>query len=297
MRNLVHSLIQQTFMTSHYQLTRRNLGLACLAGSILLSGCASDNTSRDLAKAERTLYLEAQETLDSGNNTRALELLQTLETKYPLGHFSEQALLEQIYAHYQTQDYEVARATAERFIRLHPRHPQVDYAYYMKGLSAYMAGRFMLEGLELVDISERDLGATRDAFTDFNVFIRRFPDSRYASDARQRMLFIRNVLARHEIFVAQFYIRKGGYLAAVNRSRYALENYPSSPVTADALASLSEAYLHLGMEDQSDQALSLLKTQYPDHPQLTEDGQLKLVKAVGAKSESPLQAVLPDFFD
>ncbi|MBB1487972.1 outer membrane protein assembly factor BamD [Oceanospirillum sediminis] len=283
-------------MKSQYQLTRRNLGLACLAGSILLAGCASDNTARDLAKAEQTLYLEAQDTLKSGNNSRSIELLQTLETKYPLGRFSEQALLEQVYAYFQSQDYEVARATAERFIRLHPKHPQIDYAYYMKGLSAYMAGRYMLEAAELVDISERDLGATRDAFSDFNIFLRRFPESRYASDARQRMLFIRNVLARHEIFVAQFYIRKGGYLAAVNRSRYALENFPTSPVTADALASLSEAYLHLGMEDQARQTLELLKEQYPDHKQLTDDGELRLIKPVGEKSKSPLQAVLPDLF-
>ena len=294
MRNLVHRL---SFFSQPKHTLRRSMGVFCLAGVGLLAGCAStDNTNKDLSKAERTLYLEAQSTLNSDNYIRSIELLQALETKYPLGRFSEQALLEQIYAQYKSQDYELARATADRFIRLHPRHPQVDYAYYLRGLSAYTAGRYMLEGMELVDISERDLGATRDAFNDFNQLIRRFPDSRYVTDARQRMLFIRNVLARHEIFIAQFYIRKGGYLAAVNRSRYALENYPTSPVTADALATLTEAYLHLGMEDLARDSLKLLRTQYPDHPQLNDEGELRLIKTVGEKSKAPWEALIPDVF-
>ncbi len=294
MRNLVHCLYHLSQLS---KLTlRQSLSIFCLTGVTFLAGCATDNTAKDLAKAERTLYLEAQSALDGSNYIRSLELLQTLETKYPLGRFSEQALLEQVYSQYKSQDFELARATADRFIRLHPRHPQIDYAYYLKGLSAYMAGRYMLEGMELVDISERDLGATRDAFNDFNYLLKRFPDSRYASDARQRMLFIRNVLARHEIFIAQFYIRKGGYLAAVNRSRFALENFPTAPVTADALATLAEAYLHLGMQDLARESLALLKAQYPKHPQLNSDGELRLLKPVGEKSKAPWRALIPDVF-
>ncbi len=294
MRNLVHYL---HFFSQPKHTLRRSMSLVCLAGIGLLTGCAStDNTSKDLAKAERTLYLEAQGTLDSDNYTRSLELLQALETKYPLGRYSAQALLEQVYAQFKSQDYELARATADRFIRLHPSHPQVDYAYYLRGLSAYMAGRYMLEGMELVDISERDLGATRNAFNDFSQLIQRFPNSRYVTDARQRMLFIRNVLARHEIFIAQFYIRKGGYLAAVNRSRYALENYPTSPVTADALATLTEAYIHLGMEDLARDSLKLLRDQYPDHPQLNDDGEFRLIETMGEKSKAPWEFLIPDVF-
>ncbi|MDX1320269.1 MAG: outer membrane protein assembly factor BamD [Oceanospirillum sp.] len=271
--------------------------LAVFAGlTLLLTGCAGDQSAADLAKAERTLYLEAREALEGNNFIRSLELLETLETKYPLGRFSEQAVLEQIYAQYRSQDFETARATADRFIRLHPRHAQVDYAYYMKGLSSYMAGRYMLEGLELIDISERDLGATRDAFTDFDTFLRRFPDSRYASDARQRMLYIRNVLARREIFIAQFYIRKGGYVAAIKRSQFALENYPTAGVSGDALATLSEAYLHLGMEDEARETLKLLKSQYPKHKQLTSGGQLQLIKPLGEGSKAPWEALIPDVF-
>lgn len=291
MRNLVQSLIARVpFARSPW------LGVACLSSLVLLSGCAKDHTAEDLAKAERTLYLEAQGALDGDNYIRGLELLQTLETKYPLGRFSEQSQLEQIYAQFQSQDYEAARASSDRFIRLNPRHQHVDYAYYMKGLSAYMAGRYMLEGMELVDISERDLGATRDAFTDFDTLLKRFPESRYAADARQRMLFIRNVLARHEVFIAKFYIQKGGYLAAINRSRYVLENYPTAPTTADALATLSEAYLHLGMKELARESLQLLKQQYPQHPQLTEKGELKLIKPLGEKSKAPWEALIPDLF-
>lgn len=275
----------------------RGTALAVFAGlSLLLSGCASDQTAADLAKAERTLYLEARDALDGNNFIRSMELLETLETKYPLGRFSEQALLEQIYAQYRSQDYERARATADRFTRLHPRHAQVDYAYYMKGLSSYMAGRYMLEGMELIDISERDLGATRDAFTDFETFLKRFPDSRYATDARQRMLYIRNVLARREIFIAQFYIEKGGYVAAIKRSQFAMENYPTAGVSGDALAVLSEAYLHLGMEKEAREVLDLLKAQYPKHKQLTFNGKLQLIKPLGEESQAPWKALVPDVF-
>ncbi|OPX54768.1 Beta-barrel assembly machine subunit BamD [Oceanospirillum multiglobuliferum] len=291
MRNLVQSLISRVPFTK-----ASLLGIACLSSFVLLSGCAKDRTAEDLAKAERTLYIEAQDSLKGDNYIRGLELLQTLETKYPLGRFSEQAQLEQIYAQFQSQDYETARIAAERFIRLNPRHQHVDYAYYMKGLSAYMAGRYMLEGMELVDISERDLGSTRDAFTDFDTLIKRFPESRYATDARQRMLFIRNVLARNEVFIAKFYIQKGGYLAAINRSRYVLENYPTAPTTADALATLTEAYLHLGMKDLARESLALLKAQYPKHAQLTEKGELKLIKPIGEKSKAPWEALIPDLF-
>ncbi len=280
-----------------FRLLSRQYFLAAFAGlALLLTGCASDQSAADLAKAERTLYLEARNALEGNNFIRSLELLEALETKYPLGRFSEQALLEQIYAQFRNQDYETARATADRFIRLHPRHAQIDYAYYMKGMSSYMAGRYMLEGLELIDISERDLGATRDAFADFDNFLRRFPDSRYAFDARQRMLYIRNVLARREIFIAQFYIRKGGYVAAIKRSQFALENYPTAGVSGDALATLSEAYLHLGMEEEAREALDLLKSQYPKHKQLTSSGQLELLKPLGEGSKAPWEALIPDVF-
>lgn len=277
-------------------ISRRFLLATTAVVTLALAGCASDQSAEDLAKAERTLYLEARDALEGNNFIRSLELLKTLETKYPLGRFSEQALLEQIYAQYRSQDFDTARATADRFIRLHPRHPQVDYAYYMKGLSSYMAGRYMLEGLELIDISERDLGATRDAFTDFNALLKRFPDSRYAPDARQRMLYIRNVLARREVFIAQFYIRKGGYVAAIKRSQFALENYPTAGISGDALAALSEAYLHLGMEEQAREALTLLKKEYPEHKQLTAGGKLKLIKPLGEKSMAPWKALIPDLF-
>lgn len=282
---------------SRFSIFRRRSWLAVFAGlSLLLSGCAGNQSTADLEKAERSLYLEARSAMDGNNFIRSIELLEALETKYPLGRFSEQALLEQIYAQYRSQNFTAARATAERFIRLHPRHAQVDYAYYMKGLSSYMAGRYMLEGLELIDISERDLGATRDAFAEFDTFLRRYPDSRYATDARQRMLYIRNVLARREIFIAQFYIKKGGYVAAIKRSQYALENYPTAGVSGDALAALTEAYLHLGMEEQARETLTLLKSRYPKHKQLTAGGRLELIKPLGEGSIAPWKALVPDLF-
>lgn len=218
---------------------------------------------------EEELYQQARASLESGRYTTAVNELEALDTRFPFGDYAEQAQLELIYAYYHTDNWEAARAAAGRFIRLQPDHPQVDYAHYMRGLSAYQAGRFSLERLRIVDISRRDLGASRDAYTDFNELIQRFPDSEYAPDARQRIVYLRNVLATQELHVADFYLRKGAYLAAVQRGRWVIENYPQSTATRDALAVMVEGYLGLGMRDRARDVLVTLIENDPGNARLS----------------------------
>ncbi|MBB3231866.1 outer membrane protein assembly factor BamD [Halomonas stenophila] len=241
---------------------------AMLLATTLLAGCASTGDEEAPDLQERQLYEEGRAALESGRYTTAINRLEAIDTRFPFGDTAEQAQLELIYAYYETDDWESARAAASRFIRLHPDHPQVDYAYYMRGLAAWQAGRFSLEALRLIDISKRDLGASRDAYSDFRELVQRFPDSQYAADARQRIVYLRNLLARHELQVADFYLRKGAYLAAVERGRWVIENYPQADGTRDALAVMVEGYLGLNMTDRARESLKVLIENAPDHERL-----------------------------
>ncbi|SHF64810.1 Beta-barrel assembly machine subunit BamD [Modicisalibacter ilicicola DSM 19980] len=245
----------------------RAISLAALSlAAALLTGCASNEAAPDLQEQE--LYQKAQTSLDAGRYSTAVTQLEALDTRFPFGSYAQQAQLELIYAYYKVDNWEAARAAASRFIRLHPDHPQVDYAYYMRGLAAYQAGRFSLEGLELIDISKRDLGASRDAYVDFGELVRRYPDSPYAADARQRIVYLRNVLARSELQVADFYLRKGAYVAAIERGRWVIEHYPQSTATRDALAVMVEGYLGMDMRDRARDVLATLIENDPDNQRL-----------------------------
>ncbi|MFG6178647.1 outer membrane protein assembly factor BamD [Halomonas sp. THAF12] len=241
---------------------------AMLLASALLAGCASTAEEEAPDLKERQLYEEGRAALEGGRYTTAINRLEAIDTRFPFGDTAEQAQLELIYTYYQTSDWEKARAAASRFIRLHPDHPQVDYAYYLRGLSAWQAGRFSLEGLKLIDISKRDLGATRDAYSDFRELIQRFPSSQYAPDAQQRIVYLRNLLARHELQVADFYLRKGAYLAAVERGRWVIEHYPQAQSTRDALAVMVEGYMGLDMTERARETLRILIDNAPDHERL-----------------------------
>ncbi|HSP57357.1 MAG TPA: outer membrane protein assembly factor BamD [Halomonas sp.] len=249
---------------------------ALLLASTLLVGCASNgNEEQEEEEAdefagvsESELYEESREALEGGSYTTAITQLEALDTRFPFGDRAEQAQLELIYAYYETDDWEATRAAASRFIRLHPSHPQADYALYMRGLASWQAGRFSLERLRLIDISKRDLGASRDAYNDFRELIRLYPDSEYAPDAEQRLIYLRNILARHELHVADFYLRKGAYLAAVERGRWVVENYPRAEATSDALAVMVEGYLGLEMLDRARESLEVLIENTPNHERL-----------------------------
>ena len=264
----------------------------------LLTGCATStpwfaNQSEQQVQTEALLYQAAQDALTEEDYTKALQKLQALEARYPFGRYAEQVQLELIYTQYQLQNYDAAAVAAGRFIRLHPQHEQVDYAYYLRGLSSWSAGRHALEWLELIDISQRDPGATRDAYQDFSLLVRRYPQSPYAADAYQRLQFLKNLLARQEIYIGRYYLKRGAYIAAVNRGREVLEAYPDTPATRDALAVMAEAYTHLQQTAEAQTYIELLQTYAPTHPQLSAQGFQTLYSA-DAPEKSMLQILTFD---
>lgn len=242
---------------------------------VFLSACSS-NEELELPpganSSEFELYQEAQRYLKNKNYELAVQALQLLESRYPFGRFAEQAQLELIYAHYNNFEQEAAIEAANRFIRLHPQHPSVDYAFYMKGLAAYTVNEGLFDRFLPRDITQRDVSFAREAFSEFAQLLSRYPDSPYAPDAKARMVHLRNLLARAEINVANYYFRRGAYLAATNRGRYVVENFPHTPAVADGLAVMIQGYTLLGLDDLAQDSLDVLVLNYPDHPSVDRNG-------------------------
>lgn len=248
------------------------------------SGSKKDEIDPSLSEAQ--LYQKAQENLTKGRFDRAIEHYQALESRYPFGSYSDQAQLEIVYAYYAHYEHEAAGAAAERFIRLHPQHTQVDYAYYMKGLSSYTENQGVLERFMPTDMSKRDPGAARKSFAEFSDLLTRFPESQYAPDARKRMVYLRNLLARYEIHAANYLFKRGAYLAAANRGRYVMENFQQTPAVPDALAVMVQAYHLLGMEELSQQSLAILKANYANYPALDANGNFKFQEDLQSENRS-----------
>lgn len=214
------------------------------------------------------LYSEAKAQLNAGNYQRAIQLFERLEARYPFGPYAQQALLEVAYAHYKDNEPASAIAAADRFIRLYPNHPHVDYAYYLKGLANFVEQRGLLAGLGSQDMSERDPKAARESFEAFRELVTRFPDSKYTPDALARMRYLVNALASHEVHVARYYFKRGAYVAAANRGKYVVENYPQAPAIEEALYLMAKSYDRLELTDLRDDALRVLKLNFPNSPYL-----------------------------
>lgn len=242
----------------------RLLGLALLGVALVTTGCRKDRGFEENLSAQE-LYDEAKRSLDTHNWPRAIERYKLLQTRYPFGRYTEQSMLDLAYAYYKAREPENALSQLNRFIRTYPTHPNVDYAYYLKGLVNYEQNLGFLERMLPERVRDRDQSAARDSFNDFNELLRRFPDSRYATDARQRMVFLRNNLAAYEVTVADYYIRRKAYIAAANRARYALENYPNTPETSEALIVMHRAYTELGLPELASNTMTVLELNYPDN--------------------------------
>ena len=240
----------------------------------LLAACSSNAPVIDESLSESELYRKAQTDLDAENYGSAVETLRALEARYPFGRYAEQAQLELIYAYYQNYEPEAATASADRFIRLHPTHQNVDYAYYIRGLASFTRDQGIIERFLPLDMTRRDPGAARDSFNDFAQLINRFPNSQYAPDARARMVYLRNLLAAYDVHVGHYYLKRGAYLAAANRGRYVVENFQQTPSVGDSLALMVAGYNRLAMQDLAGSALETLKLNYPEHPALV-NGEFK----------------------
>lgn len=242
---------------------RSGFRLALVAATLVLGACASTQEGSDVLP-EETYYQEARKAMNSGNFNEAETNLDQLETYYPFGRYAEQAQLDLIYARYQNLDLEGARIAADRFLRLNPQSEYADYALYMRGLASYnldigLAARYLG-----VDPATRDPGEQRRAFEDFSELLSRYPDSNYAPDARQRMIAVRNRLAELELHAARYYIRRQAYVAANNRARYVVENFPESPSTENALILMAETYRALDIDEAASDAVRLLAVNYPE---------------------------------
>ena len=234
--------------------------LPALVLAVALAGCGVFGKEIDLTEnwSAARLYDEASSELDSGNYAKAIEYYETLEARYPFGRYAMQSQLDVAYANYRADEPEAAIAAADRFIKLYPQNPYVDYAYYLKGLVNYNRSVGFLDRYVPVDASQRDPGSALDAFVDFSVLVERFPDSRYAEDARQRMLYLRNNLAKHEVNVARYYMRRGAYLAAANRANYVIERFQRTSAVESALEVLIDAYTALGKKELAADAKRVL---------------------------------------
>ena len=265
----------------------------------LLAACAGSDDMPDVAadSGEAQIYRQATRYLDSGNYDLAVRSLQALESRYPFGKYAEQAQLELIYAHYGAFETAAAIEAANRFIRLHPQHPNIDYAYYMKGLAATSANQDILSRFLPLDETRRDVSYAREAFAEFSQLVSRYPDSPYAPDAKARMVHLRNLLARHEINVANYYFRRGAYLAAANRGRYVVENFQRTPAVADALAVMAQAYILLGKDDLAQDASATLAHNYPDHPALDKGNNLLSAYTLEGEQRSLINRLSFGLFD
>ncbi len=222
------------------------------------------------------LYSAAKLRLDNGDYEGAIDYYGKLESRYPFGPLAQQAQLETAYAHYKSDEPGSAIAAADRFMKLNPRHPNADYAYYLKGLANFDRGRNFLDVILPQDPSARDPGFVTQAFRDFEDLVRQYPDSRYAGDARQRMVYLKNTVAQHEIHVARFYMRRHAYVAAANRAREVVERFQETPSVPEALVIMATAYKVLKLDELSEDALRVLELNFPDHPGIAEVRNLRL---------------------
>ena len=247
--------------------TLRSLaGKAALIGALLLGGCGllPEQVDETVGWNAQRLYSEAKASMSEGGYDRAIQLFEKLEARYPYGRFAQQAQIEVAYAYYKQSEQGLALAAADRFIKLHPNHPNVDYAYYLKGLVNFNEDLGLLAGLSNQDLSERDPKGAREAFDSFNELITRFPESRYAPDSRARMQYLVNSLSSHEVHVARYYYNRGAYVAAINRAQTALTSFPQTPANEEALFLIVKSYDALGMTQLRDDADRVMRTNFPD---------------------------------
>ncbi|HCJ50549.1 MAG: outer membrane protein assembly factor BamD [Gallionellales bacterium CG_4_10_14_3_um_filter_54_96] len=217
-----------------------------------------DGTEQTVQLPAAELYRQAKAELDDGNYSSAIKLYETLQSRYPYGRYAQQSMLEMAYAYYRTDEPDPAIATANRFIKQFPNNPHVDYAYYVKGLANFKGEMSVLATIGGQDPTERDPQGPKDAFNAFNELVTRFPGSKYTPDTRIRMRYLVNTLAKHELHIARYYLRRGAHIAAVNRAQGILSQYPNSSSTHEALAVMVQGYDAMGMTELRDDARRVL---------------------------------------
>ena len=240
-----------------------------LGAALLLSACATSTDDKTAGWSPNKIYAEAKDELNSGAYDKAIPLYEKLEGRAAGTTLAQQAQLEKAYAQYRSNEPAQAMATLDRFIKLHPSSPALDYAMYLKGLANFNDNLGLFGSLTRQDLSERDQKAAKESFESFRDLTTRFPESKYAPDARQRMTYIVNSLAAYEVHVARYYYKRGAYVAAVNRAQTALAEYRDVPALEEAIFILVQSYDALGMTQLKDDALRVMQNSYPKSEYLT----------------------------
>ena len=245
---------------------RSLLMLFALSALLGLGGCGllPEETDETAGWSAGRLYSAAKDAQVDGSWETAAKMLEKLEARYPYGRFAQQAQLELAYVYWKSGEPASALAAADRFIKLHPNHPAVDYAYYLKGLINFNEDLGLIGYISNQDLSERDPKAAREAFDDFKELTTRFPNSKYTPDAIQRMNYLVNALASLEVHVARYYLKRGAYVAAANRAQFAVETYPQAPAIEEAMFILVAAYEKLNLNDLRDDAARIIQKNFPD---------------------------------
>lgn len=246
--------------------------LAFLFILTVVTGCASSSEPYDETRgwSVSKLYAEAKEELDSGNYSRAIKLYETLESRFPYGRYAQQAQMDLAYTHYRDQEPELALAAIDRFIKLHPVHPNLDYMYYLKGLIYFNNDTSIFSKWGGQDLSERDPKASREAFLAFKELVDRYPESIYSTDSTEKMETLLIALGGYEMHVARYYMKRGNYLAAVNRAKTVLTEYSNTPYQEEALAIMVAGYEKLGEQKLSQDTQRVLALNYPNSQYLNE---------------------------
>jgi len=240
--------------------------VALLLPSLVLMSCASSNDPAETYRGEtpKQIFLKGEEALRDSNYSEAVKRFEALEVQYPLESYTQTGQLHLIYAYYRSQDYASAEAAAERYIRAYPTSPHIDYAYYMYGLSTYYHNLGVFERIFSVDLATRDTSQIKKSFEEFSTIVHRYPNSRYAPSAHQYMVYLRNVLADHELQVAQYYYDRKAYVAAASRANTVIQNYQGASAVPEALVIMVKSYRALGLMEPADQAYSVLEYNYPN---------------------------------
>jgi len=231
---------------------------------LMLAACAKNDEDKNPYKemSATQLHAAAQKSLKKKEYATAAKQFEAMETMYPFSDYTEQSQLDLIYAYYENEEYPSAAATAERFIHLYPRAKHVDYAYYMKGLANFQQTRGVFAKMLPMDESWRDPGTQTQAFLDFSIFIQKFPDSKYKANALQRMIYLRNMFAQHELNVSRFYFKRKMYVAAIERAGHLVKNHPQAPSVQKALVIMYKANQALGLNQAADDAMKVYQTTY-----------------------------------
>lgn len=255
---------------------KKMFNLIALAFAVLISACGllPDKTDETASWSASKLYAEAKDELATGGYEKSIQYYEKLESRYPFGTYAQQAQMEIAYAYYKQADQPQALAAVDRFIKLHPNHPNVDYMYYLRGLINFNDRLGPLNFVLPQDPSERDPKAAREAFESFKQLVERYPDSTYSKDALARMKYLVNALAQHDVYVARYYYRRGAYLASVNRAQDVVRDYTDAPAVEEALYIIVRCYDALGLEDLRHDAERVLKENFPKSKYTNGDGSI-----------------------